>query len=814
LVTDPIISGTQFVSAEPPGILDAVNNRVQFLIPTLSPGADQELRFVTRISSLDAGSQVLVNRATALAGNASAVQAQASIEKSATVEMAVEKSGPTGLPLPAATLKTEASASTFLTLESGALLSIGDYIRIGTEIRRILDKTGDIILVDSPVSAPIGTPIGLGAVFSISYRNDGNAEAINVQVSDTLPAGWVFAAAQNNPDDSSPSTPGVGGTGSVTWVVGSVMPGQSGTLWLAAIPTVSGSFTNVATLTADGGISEDAQFPITAGGLVVRKETGTPVVSLTEGTPIATYTISVTNQLSEEVEDVTVTDLLPAGFHYRTGSGVVGVTPTEPTFAVEDTGKTQPIWSGLTIPAQETLTIVFQADISMDTASGTYDNGVEIVVPAGVAAVPFDPLATTAEDVTVLGADMYLLQGYVFQDMTNTGAFDPVTDPGIASVLIRIHDGSALPPYEVYTDGYGFFQILLPVGSWEVSIPSGQGVLSALKLFNDYTEPVSVNLNPDTPVQTVYFGYVAGDTPEYSVTYNGNGSTGGTAPTDGSSPYVAGSTVTVLGQGGLTRNGFVFAGWNTASDGSGTSYSAGDSFSMPSGNVVLYAQWTPVYTVTYNGNGNTGGTAPVDSNSPYQAGNTVTVLGQGGVTRNGFVFVGWNTASDGSGTSYSGGDSFSMPSQNVVLYAVWSPTSVVGNLSLTKPDPQGSPVLGQTLTYTVTATNTGNIPLTNVVVNDSMLSPSQVSCGTLTPGQSCILSGSYRVTASDVSAGAINNTATADSDQTDLVRASNRIAVKQDQSVSIPTVTEWGMLLLLLLMSGAGAYRLRRPAGR
>ena len=36
------------------------------------------------------------------------------------------------------------------------------------------------------------------------------------------------------------------------------------------------------------------------------------------------------------------------------------------------------------------------------------------------------------------------------------------------------------------------------------------------------------------------------------------------------------------------------------------------------------------YTVTYFGNNNTGGTVPVDSNSPYNSGATVTVLGNTG----------------------------------------------------------------------------------------------------------------------------------------------------------------------------------------
>ena len=102
-----------------------------------------------------------------------------------------------------------------------------------------------------------------------------------------------------------------------------------------------------------------------------------------------------------------------------------------------------------------------------------------------------------------------------------------------------------------------------------------------------------VPLNGPTPIATT-------DPPSVSityilvgaVTYDGNSADGGSAPTDGTSPYNYGTTVTVLGAGSLTKTGYSFNGWNTAADGSGTAYSAGDTFSMPASAITLYAQWT------------------------------------------------------------------------------------------------------------------------------------------------------------------------------------------------------------------------------
>ncbi len=257
----------------------------------------------------------------------------------------------------------------------------------------------------------------------------------------------------------------------------------------------------------------------------------------------------------------------------------------------------------------------------------------------------------------------------------------------------------------------------------------------------------------------------------YTVTYDANGATSGTPPTD-SNNYIVDATVTVLDNtGNLAKIGYSFSGWNTVAGGGGTPYAAGATFAMPAADVTLYAQWSalpdrtvtfnanggsgtmanqitnvptaltanaftrigysfsgwntvaggsgtayangasypfdadvtlyaqwsalPDRTVTYDGNGSTSGAPPTDANN-YIVGATVTVLGNtGALARTGYTFNNWNTAADGSGTSYAAAATFTMPAASVILYAQWT----VNQYIVTFDSQGGSAVAPQTVAH-------------------------------------------------------------------------------------------------------------------
>ena len=133
---------------------------------------------------------------------------------------------------------------------------------------------------------------------------------------------------------------------------------------------------------------------------------------------------------------------------------------------------------------------------------------------------------------------------------------------------------------------------------------------------------------------------------------------------------------TVLTANTFTRTGYYFYRWNTAADGTGSYYSDGQTVTnlATSGTFKLYAQWKPnKYTVTFNANGGTG--TMIDQSMTY---NTSAALRANTYTKTGYTFTGWNTAADGSGTTFANGKTVRnlATEGTVTLYAQWKANTI------------------------------------------------------------------------------------------------------------------------------------------
>ena len=205
-------------------------------------------------------------------------------------------------------------------------------------------------------------------------------------------------------------------------------------------------------------------------------------------------------------------------------------------------------------------------------------------------------------------------------------------------------------------------------------ITTGAGSTDNATITGFYLRQGTAGSSPTQEVDGILVGTTwASVTPSNSVTitYDSNGSTSGTAPSDASSPYTAGSTVTVkTNSGALAKTGYTFAGWNTASNGGGTDYAASGSATFTiNSNTTLYAKWTANNnTITFNGNGSTGGSTTSQSLATANSAN----LTANGYTKSGYSFAGWNTAANGSGTNFANQANYTMGTGDVTLYAKWT----------------------------------------------------------------------------------------------------------------------------------------------
>ena len=231
-----------------------------------------------------------------------------------------------------------------------------------------------------------------------------------------------------------------------------------------------------------------------------------------------------------------------------------------------------------------------------------------------------------------------------------TGSMDPIKD-------VRTSRRYTLTKNAFVYDGYKFKE-------WN-TMADGSGI--------SYKDGASF-IGSAFAGETITILYAQWEEKTYTVKYNANGGTG-TVP--GPDKDIAGSYIYIIQPGdSLSRTGYVFDGWNTAKDGSGTSYSVGESVKGLSdtdkATVTLYAQWLlNKYDIEFDANGGTGSMSPM-LKLKYGTNYNLTA---NTFENEGFTFKGWNTMSDGSGAAYKDGAKVKNLTGEyggtVTLYAQW-----------------------------------------------------------------------------------------------------------------------------------------------
>ena len=151
----------------------------------------------------------------------------------------------------------------------------------------------------------------------------------------------------------------------------------------------------------------------------------------------------------------------------------------------------------------------------------------------------------------------------------------------------------------------------------------------------------------------------------YTVTFDSNG-----AGADAVTQAVYKGVETKLNENTFTRTGYTFAGWNTAANGSGTTY-ADKATIDPTADLKLYAQWTAnTYTVKFDANGGSGTMA--DQSFTYDVEQALTA---NAFTKENYTFAGWALTADGDVAHTDRKSVKNLTATNgatVTLYAIWT----------------------------------------------------------------------------------------------------------------------------------------------
>src|SRR5207249_1466627 len=515
-------------------------------------------------------------------------------------------------------------------------------------------------------------PVGAGAnlTYTLSYSNTGNANATGVVITDTLPGSTSFVSATGG---------GAPSGGTVTWTIGNLVAGASGSVQL--VVRVANPLANGTTLAnSSSSIDSNETVPV-SGGSISTTVTSTPVLALSASDspdPVGaganlTYTLSYSNTGNANATGVVITDTLPGSTSFVSATG--GGAPSGGTVT----------WTIGNLVAGASGSVQLVVRVANPLANGTtlanssssIDSNETVPVSGGsisttVTSTPVLALsASDSPDPVGAGANLTYTLSYSNTGNANaTGVVITDTLPGSTSFVSATGGGAPSGGTVTWTIGNlvagasGSVQLVVRVAN-----PLANGTTlanSSSSIDSNETVPVSGGSISTTVTSTPVLALSASDSPDpvgaganltYTLSYSntGNANATGVVITD----TLPGSTSFVSATGG------------GAPSGATVTWTIGNLVAGASGSVQL---------VVRVANPLANGTTLANSSSSIDSNETVPV---------------------------SGGS----------ISTTVTSTPVLALSASDSPDPVGA---GANLTYTLSYSNTGNANATGVVITDTL----------------------------------------------------------------------------------------------
>ena len=641
--------------------------------------------------------------------------------------------------------------------------------------------------VDTPQPDYGPDPVGIGSnmVYGLIVNNNGPSATEQVVVTDTLPTTFLAFQSVSAPAGvtcSGPAAGTIGGT--VTCTTALILAGESRIIKVTMSGEARGVATNTATVSSlETGLGYDTNTDnnTDSESTTVRSRADVEVVSKTPSTsPVAlfvpfSFDIKVRNNVGPgltEADTAVLSDTLPAGMKLTAApAAVVTVGTTTANVCSGSVGGSSFTCEFGTMSAGAEVTVT--APVQVTESTGTQQ---VFTNTASIATSSLEENLANNSNSGQVTVEAGSLAGLVFRDFNNNGVQDP-GDTGIGGVVMQLTGtgpGGAPVSLSVTTvaDGSYLFPAV-PTGSFTVTrgavgdtaladgiaIPGSAGgtalgatQIGSVNLSNQVATGYDFTLVPNTGIaiaKTLLSGPAANPDGSFDAAFRltvSNPSSealqdvvvtdqlAGPAPLFGSfaatptAPGTYGVTAAPSGScGGLNA---AFNGSSDAKAAQGASLAVGASCTIDF--AIRVKPTVPL---------------PPEANGGRYV-NQASVTGTGGQS----------------------GQTITVPSNPVPLSPVLPQLGLTKVLTgYTDADGSGSVTLDDTLNFTITATNTGSVALTDVVVSDPKLTPDSKTCAIVQPGETCILTGTYVIAIEDVQAGQLVNTATADSTETNPV---------------------------------------------
>ncbi|HEV8201840.1 MAG TPA: fibronectin type III domain-containing protein [Candidatus Polarisedimenticolia bacterium] len=527
--------------------------------------------------------------------------------------------------------------------------------------------TSSPVLTVSATDAPDPVPAGSDLTWTIAYANNGNADGTTTVLSATLPANTTFVSATN----------GGTRTGSVvTWSLGTLTPGASGSVQLAAhvtSPLANGTVITLATYSIDS-----AQTNPVAGAGVTTTVVSSPSLTLTQSDapdPVnagsnLTYTFAYTNGGNANATSTVLSEPLPANTTYVTSSpaGTVSAGMVN--------------WNLGTVAGGASGSVSLTVKVASPLANGTLLTSAPTIDCAETTAVAAAPISTAVGSSPVL-------------NMTVTDSPDPVAAGADLTYTIGVtNTGNANATSTVLTAA-------VPANATFVSATAGGTASAGTVTWN----LGAVNVSGSTSVQLV----VKVASPLANGTTLASGALSidcaETAPVSGPTVTTAVTSAPVMSVTATDSPDPVQAGssitWTLAYANNGNADATG----------VVVSDTLPANTtfVSATGGGVVSGSVVTWNIGALLAG------GSGAVTVTARVTSPLNNGTLISHGTYSVDSAQTNPVNGPAVTTTVASTPVLSLAMTGTPDPVNS---GATLTYTLSWSNTGNMIATGAVLTD------------------------------------------------------------------------------------------------